>query len=249
MPGDGTHIKLGSGRIGLSAGSSILDAAELLEILTRINIRSLRDDPRLRTEMIRRVLSPPCETRCYVSQDGVRNDCNCASGFQWTSDPEAQALQGCPARDVWNDIRSLSVDHATIGRGPHDPIAADCDCLTPASLSVAAYLAWMAPKGYAVGGVALGAVDKRSVQRFAVGITLPPDIPGKERIGHAYGLVNYRPPAPQPEVRVAGLKNGPWWVWDASCHWGMNRPPNEFYTTGEYVAVEVRRDALDGLKG
>lgn len=245
--GDGTHIKLGAGRIGLQAGASIQDAADLLAVIAGINRRSLRDDNELREDAIRRVLSPPCATRCYVSQDGAHHDCTCASGFQWTTDPEAQALEGCPARDVWNDLRSLRLGHYNRGAGPHDPIAADCDCLTPAHLAVLSHLAWDQPAGgYAVSGYQLGAV-RGDAKRFAVGITLPPLEPGKERIGHAYGLVNYMPRAPQPPIQMPFV-GGPWWVIDASAHWGMKRPPDSFYTYGEFVATEVLRDGCAVLR-
>lgn len=246
MTDGGTQLRIGGVRIGLNAGQSILDAADLLAGVARVNLRALRDDPKLRADAVGRVLSPPCATRCYVSEDGARNDCNCLSGFQYASDPEQQAMQGCPARDVWNDLRSLLIGHAESGRGRGDPIVADCDCLTPASLAVQAYTAWYAPKGYGMGGLDLGALhdDER---RFAVGITLPPPEPGKARIGHAYSLLNRPPNPPQPPIRI-DLEGSPWWVWDGSAHWGMQRPPDSFYTTGEYVAVEVSRKDLDGLR-
>lgn len=245
MSGDERHIRLYGRRISLRAGRSIRDAAEILEGITRVNIRALRDDPALREEAMRRVLSPPCQTRCYVSEDGASNDCNCVSGFQWTSDPEAEAMQGCPARDVWNDFVSLGVGHQAAGRGAADPIAADCDCLTPIALGAMAYLAWFAPRSYSIDGFSLGA-QRSHEKRFAVGITLPPPDPTKERIGHAYGLVNYIPKAPQPPIKMP-FKGGDWWVWDPSAHWGMTRPPDDFYATGEFVAYEVRRENLDGL--
>ncbi len=248
----GTHIRIGGVRIGLRAGGQIRDAAELLEGITRINLRALRDDPSLREDAIRRVLSPPCPVRCYVSQDGARNDCDCVSGFQYASDPEAQAMAGCPARDVWNDLRSLGIGHYESGRGHHDPIVADCDCLTPATLAVYAYMAWFAPEKYNVTGVRayngfnLGAF-RSDQKRFAVGITLPPYEPGKDRIGHAYGLMNAIPLAPQPAIKMP-YKEDAWWVIDPSAHWGMKRPPDDYYGTGEFAAFEVRRENLDGLR-
>lgn len=247
----GTHIRVGDDRHALQAGASIADAAGLLAEVTRINVRGFRDDPVLRAEAIRRVMSPPCPTRCYVSDDGQHNDCNCPSGLQWTTDTEAQAMEGCPARDVWNDARALLSSHTAAGRGPGDPIASDCDCLTPFSLGVAAYLAWFAPQDFAVGGVQLGDARSgvKSAHRFAVGITLPAPEEGKERIGHAYGLVNYRPRSPQPLIKMP-YEGGPWYVWDASAHWGMKRPEDSFYTNprSEHVGFEVRRESLDGLK-
>ena len=239
--GDGTHIKLGAGRIGLQAGASIQDAADLLAVIAGINRRALQADPDMRADAIRRVLSPPCPDRCYVSSDGLHHDCYCPSGFQWTTDGEAEAMQGCPARDVWNDLRSLYLAHRNRGAGPDEPIAADCDCLTPAHLSVLSHLAWEQPRsGYAISGVQLGDV-RDAGKRFAVGITLPPPEPGKERIGHAYGLVNYMPRAPQPPIKMP-FRGGPWWVIDASAHWGMRRPADSFYTSGEFVGTEVLRN-------
>lgn len=244
MKPGGTHIRLGAHRIDLQAGNSIADFAELLAGITRANIRALRDDPVLREEAFRRVNSPPCPDRCYVSQDGRRDNCNCASGFQWTTDPEAQALQGCPARDVWNDFRALGMGHHESGRGRKDPIAADCDCLAPIWLAVAAFSAWN-PQDISVAGIQLGAYRKDDAQ-FAVGITLPPLVPGKERVGHAYALQTILPSPPQPAIQMP-YQGGPWWIADPSAHWGMSRPDNKYYATGEYVAFPIRRDALDGL--
>lgn len=247
-----TQIRIGGVRIGLRAGAQILDACEVLEAITRINLRALRDDADLRDDAMRRVLSPPCVDRCYVSEDGSRNDCDCASGFQYASDPEAQALEGCPARDVWNDLRSLGISHHDSGRGHHEPIVADCDCLAPATIAVYAYIAWFMPDKYqiqgvrAFNGVNLGAY-RSPEKRFAIGITLPPFEAGKERIGHAYGLMNHIPLPPQPAI-VMPYADGPWYVLDPSAHWGMRRPPDNYYPTGEIAAFELRRDALDGLR-
>jgi len=243
------HIRLGGVRIDLRAGGHIRDFADHLMALTRGNLRALIEDPAVRDEAIRRVQSPPCPVRCYVSADGARHDCTCASGFQYTSDGEAQALEGCPARDVWNDLRALFLAHAAQGRGPHDPILIDCDCITPASLAVAAYLAWYAPQAHLAGVVNLGAW-RDNAKRFAIGITLPPPPadPSKERVGHVYGLLNYPPPAPQPPVKLTSSDGTPWWVWDGSAHFGMDRPPASFYSTGDVVAFEIRRDDLFGLK-
>lgn len=246
MPAGGTHIRLGGHRIDLRAGNSIDDFAVLLEGIARINLLALREDPRLREEAFRRVNSPPCGTRCYVSGDGSRNDCNCASGFQWTTDPEAQAMQGCPARDVWNDFRGLGMGHHESGRGKADPIAADCDCLAPIWAAVAAYSAWFPPDNISVAGIQLGAY-KNNDFRVAIGITLPPSIPGKERIGHAYVLQNVIPPSPQPTI-VMPYGGGPWWVADPSAHWGMPRPDNDFYSSGTFVARELLRGNIEGLR-
>ena len=235
----------GLGRIAMPAGRSLRDAAEILEGITRVNVRGFRDDPALRDEVIRRVLSPPCATRCYVSRDGTQNDCNCASGFQWTTDSEAQALEGCGPVDIWNDFASLGAAHHAAGRGMSDPIAADCDCLTPIALGAMAYLAWFQPENFSVAGFSLGA-QRNDSRRFAVGITLPPAVPGKERIGHAYALTNYIPGPPQPKIRMP--YKDPWFVWDPSAHWGMKRPEDSFYPSGEHVAFEVRREHLDGLE-
>lgn len=256
-----TQMRIGGTRVALKLSGSLGDAADHLATMTRTNIRAMLRDPRVRDEAIRRVMTDPCVSRCYVSSDGTRNDCDCNSGFQWTTDGEAQAMmreglsgEGCPARDVWNDFTSLMIGHADSGRGHHQPIAADCDCLTPVSLAVAGYLAWFAPERLAVEGVAIGGrrLNLGSLRsndaRFAVGITLPPDEPGKERVGHAYGLMNRMPRAPQPPIKMPFKDGGPWWVWDASAHWGMTRPSDSFYTTGEFVGFEVSREGLGGLK-
>src|SRR5688572_3968361 len=118
----GTHVKLGAGRYGLQAGATIQDASDILAVIAGMNRRAVVADSELRADSVRRVLSPPCATRCYVSQDGQHHDCTCASGYQWTTDPEAQALIGCAPRDVWNDLRSLHQDHYARGAGQHDPI-------------------------------------------------------------------------------------------------------------------------------
>ncbi len=74
--------------------------------------------------------------------------------------------------------------------------------------------------------------------RFAIAITHPPNAD----IAHAYGLMNRRPPAPQPEI-----KNGEWYVWDPAAHWGMPRPPDSFYFGSEPTAFELRRDNIQGI--
>lgn len=252
MPG--TTVRIGGVHRGIGI-TSVKDASEILSSVAHANLRWLRDDPEgLRDDAIRRVYSPPCATRCRVSRDGSAHDCNCASGFQWSTDPEAQALEGCPARDVWNDLPSLYHGHRMAGRGKNDPIVADCDCLTPASLAVAAYLAWFAPERMSIEGVThrgrpvnLGAM-RNDEWRGAVAIALPPDEPGKERVGHAFGLVGRPPREPQPTIRIRGADGRSWYVWDASCHWGMGRPKDSFYTTGEVVGFELRRENLDGLQ-
>lgn len=270
--GGGTHIRLGGMRYELRAGGSIHDPCELLASIARGNLRAFIDDPRLRAEIIRRVMSPPCAVRCHVSPDGARNDCDCPSGFQYTSDPEQQASIGCEARDVWNDARALLVTHEEAGRGPDDPIMIDCDCITPTSLAAAAWLAWYGPPAHpSIAGVVLGGVElpappsavlsvlargrvpelgaaRGEDARFAVGITLPPEVPGKDRVGHCYGLVNRKPKAPQPPILMP-FEGGPWWVWDLSAHFGMPRPADAFYTTGEAVAYPLVRDGLYGLYG
>ncbi len=245
----GTHIRIGGVRIDLRFSGTIKDAADLLGGVTRASLRSIIADPVLREEAIRRVLSPPCAVRCFVSKDGTRHDCNCPSGFQYSSDPEQQALEGCPARDVWSDLRSLLKGHHEAGRGADDPIVADCDDLTPSTLAVAAYIAWFAPKGYAVNGFELGAW-RRDEERFASAITLPPDKPGaaNERVAHAYGLVSKPPPAPQPRIAMVDKEGRRWFVWDASAHFGMKRPPDSYYVTGEIAGFEIHRENLEGLQ-
>ncbi len=256
----GTQIRLGGMRIGLRQGDQhmLFAAAEILEAITRANMRDMRNDPRLRDEAIRRALSLPCTDRCYVTPGpggvGVVDNCNSPSGFQYASDDEKEALEGCPARDTWSDLRALLAGHQGSGRGDDDPIVADCDCLTPATLAVAAYLAWFAPSEYGVGGITLGGVRRGGYSlggmrdpgaRFAIGITLPPPTTTGPQMAHAYGLTNRRPASPQPEIR-----SGDWYVWDAAAHFGMKRPPDSFYfppKPGLIVAYELRRDNLDGL--
>lgn len=258
MPG--THIRLGGMRIGLVQGDRqmLYAAAEILEAITRANMRDMRDDPHLRDELIRRALSLPCADRCYVRPGpggvGTTNDCNSPSGFQYASDDEKEALEGCDPSDSWSDARALLAGHHSSGRGPEDPIVADCDCLTPATLAVGAYLAWMSPSEYGLGGITLGGVQRGGYTlgglrdpgaRFAIGITLPPPRPGAGQMAHAYGLTNRRPASPQPEIR-----SGDWYVWDAAAHFGMQRPQNSFYfppKPGIVVAYELRKDNLDGL--
>lgn len=208
--------------------------------MTRANLRSIRDDAQLRDEAIRRVLSPSCVTRCYVrtSFDGsIDHNCDCASGFQYASDEEKEALESCPARDTWSDFKSLIMAHGARGAGPNDPIVCDCDCLTPIALAVAAWIAWYAPRGLQVAGRDLGA-HRHDASRFAVAITLPK---GAD-IAHAYALTTSRPPHPQPEIRM-----GEWYVWDPAAHWGMDRPRDTYYANGEVVAYELLAKDIDGL--
>src|ERR1700679_3354247 len=135
-----THIRLGAHRIEVRSKGSLRDACDLLGGLTRGNVRSMMADPDLRSEAIRRALSPAVP-RCYVKHDlmsgGTRDNCNGHSGFQYASDEEQQALEACPARDVWSDWGGLIAGHAKAGRGADDPIVADCDDLAPAEISVA----------------------------------------------------------------------------------------------------------------
>lgn len=239
-----THLRIGGTRIALGAGGTIRDAADLLETVTRANLRALRDDPTLREEAVRRVCSPSCADRCYVRtgvNGTVSHDCHCPSGFQYAGDEDKEELEGCTARDSWSDLRSLIAGHKIAGRGPNDPIVCDCDDLGPSSLSVAAYLAWLAEKGAPIAGMpAIGAMPDQDA-RFAIAITRPP----KADIAHLYGLTNRPPPKPQPLIRI-----GEWFVWDAAAHWGMKRPLDSFYTNpdAETVAFELRRDNLDGLR-
>lgn len=268
----GTHIRIGGVRIDFRSGGSLAGAAEHLSVLARDNIRAFQADPRLREEAIRRVLSPPCPVRCYVSEDGNRHDCNCGGGFQYASDPEQQSLEGCQPADVWSDFPSLIAGHYTrcqrLGEDPNTtPIVADCDDLTPTSLSVAAWIAWFAPERLIagafteIGGIASMALGmprfmRRELNlgeyrdngaRFAVAITLPPDEPGKPRVGHAYGLTNRVPASPQPRIEMP-LLGGPWYVWDDSAHRGMARPNDGYYPKGEVVAFEISKENINGLQ-
>lgn len=257
-----THIRLGGVRIGLQAGGTIRDPAEGLEFLARANLRALCTDAKLREEALRRVLSPPCGARCYVQRDAggvLSHDCTCASGWQYGSDEHAQDLEGCPARDVWSDIRSLIIGHNARadlrerGTDPANaPIVADCDDLAPAALAVCAWIAWFAPRGYSVGGVSDLGSHRNDAARFAIGITLPADDPQNpevERMAHAYGLSTLTPPAPQRDIRMG--KSGLWRVCDWAAYWGMKTPPDAYYdatkTGGEVAIFELRRDHLDGL--
>src|SRR6185436_14868943 len=243
----GTHIRIGGTRIELRSGGTLRDAAEGIEWLGRTNLRALQRDPKLREEAIRRVMSPSCAERCYVrtGRDGaIHHDCHCPSGFQYSSDEHAQALESCPARDVWSDLASLIAGHHAAGRGDEDPIVCDCDDLTPAAISVAAWIAWFSPQKFGIAGVDIGAYHDDDA-RYAIAITRPPGAP----IAHAYGLTNREPPSPQPRI-VLRTKADPsrpaaeWFVWDPAAHWGMNRPKNSFYADGEIVAYELRRDNL-----
>jgi hypothetical protein len=239
-----THIRLGGQRIELRSKGSLRDACDLIAALTRGNLRSIQGDLDLRAEALRRTLSPPIG-RCHVKQNllggGVHHDCNGHSGLQYASDEEAQALEACPARDVWSDWGGLIMGHAKAGRGPLDPIVCDCDDLAPAALSVASWIAWYAPKG----AVGLGGRDLHEFHddnaRFAVAITHPRGA----NIAHAYALTSKKPPAPQPTIRMGSAKE--WYVWDPAAHWGMKRPGDEFYENGEVVAFEIRRSDLQGL--
>ena len=241
-----THIRLGGHRIELRSKGSLRDACDLLGGLTRGNLRSINADPDLRAEAIRRALSPAID-RCYVKENmlggGLRHDCNGHSGFQYSSDEEAQALEACPARDVWSDWGGLLAGHAKAGRGDLDPIVADCDDLAPAALSVAGWIAWFAPKGSkGLGGRDLN--DFRDEEaRFAVAITHPKGA----NIAHAYALTNRVPPPPQPKISMGVVGGCEWYVWDPAAHWGMRRPPDDFYKNGEVVAFEIRREDLHGL--
>jgi len=245
VPLGGTHVRLGGTRIDLRSTGTLGDAADLLAGLGRANVRAIRSDAALREEALRRALSPAVD-RCRVQGMGttLRHDCTAPSGFQYASDEEAQALEACSPNDVWSDIRGLIIGHKRAGRGPDEPIVADCDDLTPSALGVAAYISWFAPPGLLAPDGTLSAGQDLSRwrdddARFAVAITRPP----KAEIAHAYGLTNRVPPWPQPKIEMG---KG-WYVWDPAAHWGMPRPRDEFYRTGDVVAHEVRRADLDGI--
>lgn len=257
-----THMRVGGTRIELNAGGSIHDPCEGIEFLTRCTLRSLVADEALRAEALRRVLSPPCGSRCYVQRDAsgkLTHDCECRSGFHYASDENAQDLEACPARDVWSDVRSLIRGHRdradlkAAGIDPDDrPIVGDCDDLAPTGIAVCAWVAWFAPRGYTIGGVDDLGSHRNDAARFALAITLPPPPadPTIERMAHAYGLTTLAPPAPQPDIRMG--KSGLWRVWDPAAHWGMKRPPDDYYdatkTGGDVAIYELRREHLDGLK-
>jgi hypothetical protein len=121
---------------------------------------------------------------------------------------------------------------------------ADCDDLAPAAVSVGAYIAWYAPRGTrGIGGRDLSGFNDDQA-RFAIAITHPEGA----NIAHAYALTNRVPPAPQPRIALASASGGEtWYVWDPAAHWGMQRPPDDFYRRGEVVAFEIRRDDLHGM--
>jgi hypothetical protein len=251
----GTQIRFGDQRVELRSGGTLDDAAYLLAGLARANVRAMERDADLRDEAIRRTLSPPID-RCYVKGDqsvGMRHDCTGESGYQYASDEEQQALEGCRPSDVWSDIRALLAGHEQAKRGPKDPIVCDCDDLAPAAAGVYAWLAWFGKDGLTIpkgswygddGKKIQGLGDSSRKARFALAITRPPRAP----IAHAYVLTSQRPKPPQPPIRLAGSEGESWWVLDPAAHWGMPRPQDSFYGYGEVVAHELRHDSLEGLK-
>ena len=183
-PHGGTQIRFGNERVELRSGGTLDDAACLLAGLARANVRAIQKDEDLRTEAIRRTLSPPID-RCYVKggpANGLHHDCTGESGFQYASDEEQQALEGCKPSDVWSDLRALLAGHQQAGRGPKDPIVCDCDDLAPAAAGMYAWLAWFAPDGlvtpkdswYGEGQKIMGLGEANRKARFALAITRPP---------------------------------------------------------------------------
>lgn len=257
------QIRIGGTRVELRQGGSLCGPADMLAGLTRNNLRALRDDPELRAWALPRVISPPLGAPCTVRDtlmQGVVSDCVLGSGFQYSSDEDQQLREGCAPADVWSDLYGLKAGHeraVQLGRArPENPVAADCDDLTPSALAVAAWIAWFAPPGsIAPPGTIVAGRDLHDFRdegaRFATSIVRPPKPPPpKPWIAHAFGLTNRKPPPPQPEVKIR-LGGVDWYVWDPAAHWGMTRPPDPFYLSGDkdggFVAYEIRRDDLDGL--
>jgi len=241
----GTQIRFGGERVELRSGGTLDDAAFLLVGLARGNVRAMQADPVLREEAIRRVLSPPID-RCHV-RSAERHDCTGQSGFQYASDEEQQTLEGCKPSDVWSDMRALLAGHESAGRGSEDAVVCDCDDLAPAAAGAYAWLSWFGedgmktPKGswYGEGKPIAGIGKAMRDARFAIAITRPPRAP----IAHAYVLTSRPPAPPQPPIQM-----GSWWVLDPAAHWGMPRPPDDFYRQGEVVAHELSRDSLQSMK-
>jgi len=253
----GTQLRFGDQLVDLRLCGTLDDAAFLLVGLARANVRALNRDKDVCTEAIRRVLSPPID-RCYVQGhgNGLSHDCTGESGFQYASDEEQQALEGCRPSDVWSDFTALLSGHDQAGRGMDDPVVCDCDDMGPVACGVFAWLAWFGEKGmrtpkgswYPEGQEIPGLGKASRGARFAIAITKPPRAP----IAHAYVLMSKPPGPPQPEIRMkiegAGGKPEDWWVLDPAAHWGMPRPDDGFYGRGEVVAHELRQDSLNGLK-
>lgn len=241
------RLRIGGDTRDVHLHGTVWDASDLLTSLTRTNLRSFvpgpwgPGDPELADAMNRRCLTAPCDRQCFVVQHGrgglTKTGCSCSSGWQYTSDEDVQALEGCEPNDVWNDARALQKHHLKIGRGENDPILCDCDDLTAICGACAAYSAWKSAGSPMENGRAVTppGCDIR------VGITRPPT----KNMAHAYMLSSWAPIAGEPRIKVRPPKSSEdLFVFDPAGRWGMKRPDPSFYGRGDVAVYRVRFEDL-----
>lgn len=235
------RLRIGDNTTDANLHGTVWDAADLLGSLVRTNLRSFlrgpwgKGDPALAAEMIRRCATPPCEGQCFVVEHPEHGQttqgCSCSSGWQYTDDNDVQALEGCGPNDVWNDARGLLIHHTKVGRGPADPILCDCDDLTAICAACALYGAWTAAGSPMRDG---RPIDPPGVD-VRIAITKPP----QSNMAHAWMASSFAPAAGEPLIKVNGL-----WVFDPAGRWGMRRPKDSFYGTGDVAVYPVRLSDL-----
>lgn len=234
------RLRVGSEPLDFNLHGSVWDAADLLTVLARTNLRSFITGPwgpgdeDLAKEMIKRCASAPCGNQCSLvtgpNGNQITSGCTCTAGWQYTSDEDAQVMEGCAPRDVWSDARGLLIAHEKMGLGNADPIRCDCDDLTAINAATAKYAAWKHDGSPKVGGrPADGDADVR------IAITRPR---GKN-MAHAYILTSMAPLAGEPDIklRVDGRDLN---VFDPAGRWGMTRPTDDFYGDGEVAVYPLR---------
>jgi hypothetical protein len=114
-----------------------------------------------------------------------------------------------------------------MGRGPDDPVLGDCDDL---STIVAAF-------GKFVEYLRAG----RDEMQIFLAIVRPMESP----MAHAYILQDLPAPPEEPVIvrpvtEVQGVTVRDLRVYDPSARYGMRRPPDAYYLTGEHAAFPLR---------
>lgn len=208
---------------------SIRDACDVLAAMGRANLRALLADEDLAREAVRRfdANNESCCFRAANPRDPKQVGCHCQTGMQYETDEDIQVAEGCKPDDVWSDLRSLLHFHARMGRGRDDPVLGDCDDLSTIVAAFGKFVEWLR-------------VGRDEMQIF-LAIVCPDGSP----MAHAYILQDVPAPPgeptiirPQTEVQgatVEGLR-----VYDPSARYGMRRPPDSYYLTGEHAAFPLR---------
>lgn len=250
------RLRIAQKTVDVHLRGQIWDACDLLAGVSRASLRSFCPGPwgkgneELAREMCRRCATAACGTQCEITarrglggKPGAPHMSGCTvckfSGWQYTDDDHVQTLEGCGPNDVWNDADAVLYNHKKVGRGASDPILGDCDDLAQISVAVGLYSAWKAAGSPISGG---RPVDPPGVDvRMVIG---RPDtiVNGKPNtMAHAYMASNLPMPADEPTIEIVAPRDGKrLFVFDPAARWGMARPGNDFYGSGDLAVYPVR---------